>query len=159
MILCPTCQHENPEGTLICAQCGKPIDRAIFKSTQSTRKMGSDDFGGQKLLLLHLATSNQYIQVDLSDPDGVVIGRSDPESDWTPAIDLSAFEVKATGISRQHARLTRQDNGLFITDLGSANGTLINESQLPVAVASRLRDGDIIRLATVVINVIFADPA
>lgn len=47
------------------------------------------------------------------------------------------------GISREHAELERDGDGWVIADLGSRNGTFVNEGQVH---RQRLRQGDIVRL-------------
>ena len=53
-------------------------------------------------------------------------------------------------ISRQHARVLREPAGIFIEDLGSLNGTLVNGER--VDKRRRLRDGDRIEIHEVVLN-------
>ncbi len=61
--------------------------------------------------------------------DRVVIGRQ-PESDVV---------VADPGVSRRHAEIRREDGGFIIADLGSTNGTRVNET----TVAERtLEEGD-----------------
>lgn len=58
-------------------------------------------------------------QVDL-EGDAMVIGRS-PRGDVVLDLD---------GVSRRHAELSRDDEGWWIRDLGSVNGTLVNGERL-----------------------------
>lgn len=71
------------------------------------------------------------------DQEVVLIGRSE-------TCDLVLPERQ---ISRQHARLRRQDDGYYIEDLGSKNGTFLNGQPLPPFVPHRLKDGDELALA------------
>jgi diguanylate cyclase (GGDEF)-like protein len=48
------------------------------------------------------------------------------------------------GISRRHARIFQEGSVLYIEDLKSANGTVVNDA--PIAKPTRLQDGDKIRL-------------
>jgi transcriptional regulator with GAF, ATPase, and Fis domain len=48
------------------------------------------------------------------------------------------------GISRRHAEVTSKDDGFWIADLGSANGTRVNGS--PCKKARRLAEGDVLEL-------------
>ena len=66
----------------------------------------------------------------------VRIGR-DPEGDVV-LTDL--------GVSRSHARILRRENELLLEDLGSRNGTVINDRKLPAGGTFPLRDGDTIRV-------------
>ena len=67
----------------------------------------------------------------------IIIGRV-PENDVV---------VPDKGVSRKHCRLVRRKERVFIQDLKSTNGTLINE--LPVA-KSELRDGDFVKIGAAV---------
>jgi serine phosphatase RsbU (regulator of sigma subunit)/pSer/pThr/pTyr-binding forkhead associated (FHA) protein len=49
-----------------------------------------------------------------------------------------------TWLSRHHAEVVQEPDGFYLRDLGSKNGTLLNE--MPVEGAQRLREGDAIRL-------------
>jgi hypothetical protein len=48
-------------------------------------------------------------------------------------------------VSRQHARIVRDQAGYLLSDLGSKNGTFVNGE--PLTEARRLRDGDEIQIA------------
>jgi hypothetical protein len=64
----------------------------------------------------------------------VVIGREN-------ANDLT---LKDPAVSRKHARITYQGGRYYIEDLGSTNGTFLNDQ--PVRVQSPIDHGDVIRL-------------
>lgn len=49
-------------------------------------------------------------------------------------------------VSRQHACLARRDDAWLVTDLGSHNGTFLNESRLAPNEPAVLRNGDILRI-------------
>lgn len=55
--------------------------------------------------------------------------------------------IKDEGVSRLHARLTREGEMYFIKDMNSTNGTWVNEHRLSVYELCPVRSGDIIRLA------------
>jgi hypothetical protein len=73
------------------------------------------------------------------DRDQLVIGR----------LSGSEIEVQDTGASRRHAEIRRQGGDFVIVDLGSTNGTLVNES--PVAEYT-LEDGDRITIGRTVLE-------
>ncbi len=50
-------------------------------------------------------------------------------------------------ISRVHCKISYQNGSYFITDLGSANGTYVNNSRIVAHQTKLLNSGDIIRLA------------
>lgn len=69
------------------------------------------------------------------DRDEIVIGRS-PECDYV---------IPDRQVSRKHVRLYRMEDGFYIADLGSKNGTYVNGSSIADPVL--LQDGDLIQVA------------
>ena len=71
----------------------------------------------------------------IEEGDAINIGRGE-------TADLS---IDNAGVSRQHARLEMRDNSYLLTDLKSANGTLVNgrkiEDTVPVTKADRIQIG------------------
>jgi pSer/pThr/pTyr-binding forkhead associated (FHA) protein len=67
--------------------------------------------------------------------EAITIGRASREATW---------EIRLTdrAVSRPHARLERREEGFYLVDLESANGTLLNG--IPVQAPSALKDGDVI---------------
>ncbi|HVX63685.1 MAG TPA: EAL domain-containing protein [Pirellulales bacterium] len=55
------------------------------------------------------------------------------------------MRIDSTQVSREHARITRRQGELRITDLGSTNGTFVNGQRIE---ESRLEHGDIVHVAT-----------
>lgn len=67
------------------------------------------------------------------------IGRS-------PDNDVSLHDTSHSGtISRHHARLVWQSEGVFVEDLGSSNGTHVNGERLLAEVQKQIFDNDEIR--------------
>jgi FHA domain len=61
---------------------------------------------------------------------------------------VCAFPLPLASISRFHAALgVCDDRGLYIVDLGSRNGTHINQRRIPPLRKYFLRDGDVINLS------------
>jgi eukaryotic-like serine/threonine-protein kinase len=76
------------------------------------------------------------------------VGRTDPQSNIFPDIDLSRFDPE-TKISRRHARIWREGETFLLEDLGSVNGTVVNDAvrlgprqPRPLASGDRLRLGE-----------------
>jgi hypothetical protein len=58
--------------------------------------------------------------------------------------------IKSEKISKLHAHLTRDPNGgWMITDVGSSNGTFVNDRKLEAMVRTPIEDGDHLRFGTV----------
>lgn len=64
--------------------------------------------------------------------------------------------LEADNISRQHAAIERKDGRYFVSDMGSANGTFLNDARTD---RSELSDGDRIRIGnfTVTVNLVEQD--
>jgi hypothetical protein len=76
-----------------------------------------------------------------------LIGRGNRKQGVDPEIDLGIHPADR-GVSTQHAVLRIRDSGLTVTDLGSTNGTTLNDSddRLPEGEETPLTDGDRIHL-------------
>ena len=53
------------------------------------------------------------------------------------------FRVKTSEVSREHATFVRRSDGIYVNDLGSVNGVLVNNTKVS---DFRLYDGDLIQL-------------
>jgi len=87
--------------------------------------------------------------------DKMVIGRSDSNRNVYPDIDLGPYQAQKQGVSRLHARLIARDNRITIEDLGSSNGTFINNQYLKPYVPYRVRESDVLRLGRLELQVHF----
>jgi len=54
-------------------------------------------------------------------------------------------------VSRKHCTLKSSSEGIVVTDLGSQNGTFVND--LPITEATLLREGDILRIGSMLMAV------
>ncbi len=67
------------------------------------------------------------------DKESIIIGRS----------AKSEIQVDQESVSRSHAKIVAAGKHLVIKDLGSTNGTYVNDEQID---ESRLRDGDMVKI-------------
>jgi hypothetical protein len=76
-----------------------------------------------------------------------LIGRGNRKQGVDPEIDIGIHPADR-GVSTQHAVLRIRDSGLTVTDLGSTNGTTLNDSDapLPEGEETPLTDGDRIHI-------------
>ncbi len=80
---------------------------------------------------------------------GNLIGRADRADRTAVDIDLGHQEPGDLLISHEHARITLENNQMFIEDLYSAHGTSVNERLLtpgrcdPLPVNARIQIGDV----------------
>ena len=71
-----------------------------------------------------------------------LIGRRSDRLDIHPEVPLSD-----TGVSHRHAKILRQPEGILtLLDLGSTNGTQLNDKEIPAGIYMPLKEGDQITL-------------
>lgn len=63
-----------------------------------------------------------------------------------PSCDIQLLESTVSG---RHAQIVTDGHGVSIEDLGSTNGTRVNGDMLPMRRPRRLRDGDMVTVASV----------
>jgi pSer/pThr/pTyr-binding forkhead associated (FHA) protein len=157
MIKCPFCESVYPENTLFCEECGSYLTAADEQATDSLGDQESDEAEqGQP-------SSTAFTTLVLTIEDGgrielplskeVVLGRLDASRAVFPDVDLSSEEGIEKGVSRRHARISRQDQQVFIEDLGSLNGTYLNAHHLVSEMTYPLKDGDQVQLGKLVLTV------
>lgn len=61
-----------------------------------------------------------------------------------------SYLIKENGISRMHAKLIKKEDGLFLIDMNSTNGTYLNDELLVGGKEYLLEEGDVISLARLV---------
>ncbi|MFM8322096.1 MAG: double zinc ribbon domain-containing protein [Chloroflexota bacterium] len=76
----------------------------------------------------------------------IVLGREDPVSGVFPDLDLDPHGGHENGVGRRHAQLVLRDDQLFIEDLDSVNGTLLNRQPVAAHEMKPLKSGDELRL-------------
>ncbi len=97
-----------------------------------------------KLSLINDQSSTPSKEFELTKPE-IIIGRED-------SVDIT---IPASAVSRRHARLMLEGENYVLEDLGSSNGTFVNDEEL---VQRRpLKSGDKIRLGQI-INLVYYAP-
>lgn len=126
-----------------------------FQETLRQRAAERDDlpqFAGAVRLRL-LVDSTPAIEYVLESEGDAVIGRSDPKNPLQPHIDLSEQGAYRMGVSRRHATIRLRDGRLHLIDLGSRNGSFINENQLMPHQPMMIASDDEIRLGRLVLRI------
>ena len=138
-VFCGFCGGRIAADDVYCAHCGmkQPLvgvgSSAALRAARATAK------------LIVAGTTELDVSYTLQ-KESNLLGRSDPQSNIFPEIDLSRFDPE-TKVSRRHARIWREGETFLIEDLNSVNGTVINDA---VRLAPRqprvLESGDKLRL-------------
>lgn len=169
MIICPFCQTAYIDNTLFCDECGTylaeekkrdtfPLEEELLSppiiSTSETALNATHVVVQSSLpptLLIEIGEKNRTLEISLSKT--IYIGRIDPAANIYPEIDLSAENGLENGVSRQHIRILYRSGQVFIEDLGSINGTTINDRRLLSYLPEPLSSGDILMLGYLKISV------
>lgn len=96
-------------------------------------------------------------EILLGNEESLVMGRLDQRSSSRPDIDLTPFGGATRGVSREHVRLTVHDRHLYLTDLGSTNGSLFKGERLAADEPRLLHNGDEVVLGRLAIRFILDD--
>jgi pSer/pThr/pTyr-binding forkhead associated (FHA) protein len=161
-VLCPECSLVNVPGATECARCGAPLQHAPELATSTISALGT-----LRPLTKHYALSqNEVLFLIAGQQDPIIItmhhDRRDVQigrgvgGDNPPDLDLGALSEMANSVSRHHARLDFHRNQALIVDLGSTNGTWLNENRLIPNTPHELRNGDLIRIGQQFMYVYFA---
>jgi hypothetical protein len=155
---CPVCRNINELEAVICSQCGAVLDDPFADPGAKTKTtdmpaLDPEKFKGWSIdeatvpgdaiaVYLEGVYSPAYIDTRAE----FVIGRKvDDLSEGL--LDLAPFGAYHLGLSRRHAVIRRTEHGYEVIDLGSVNGTWLNNERLiphkpyPLASGSHLRLG------------------
>lgn len=76
----------------------------------------------------------------------LIVGRSDPQSNSYPDVDLGPYGGLDLGVSRRHFRITRNGDHFYLEDLKAMNGSVVNGQRIPPYSLHPLHSGDRITL-------------
>jgi hypothetical protein len=149
MIRCQRCGYSNLTGAVFCFECGVilvgPItSEAAPASAEGAPERGWRDSTTHPWATLYVGDGSRPFQLALREE--FTLGRGDDSRTTKPDIDLSPFEAYENGVSRMHAVIRRRSEQIVLMDLDSANGTYVNGRRLDSRQEAVLRDGDVIAL-------------
>ena len=136
-MVCTTCGHRNPADAHFCANCGTPLqeDTTISFTPMEVEEDLPEAEGlplgdlepGQALLVVRRGPNagSKF----LVDKDVTTAGRH-------PQSDIFLDDVT---VSRKHAEFRREDGRFFVHDVGSLNGTYVNQVRVE---GTQLASGD-----------------
>ena len=129
---CPACGRANNTSARFCVRCGHsfvPLRPAILRVVAPVRAAWEMPVARSPMLL----------------------GRASQAENYWPDFDMTFYD-EGDYVSRRHARITKGQAGYFVSDLGSSNGTTLNDHALIPQRAYLLRNGDRIKVGLVVIQ-------
>lgn len=128
---CPVCNGVCPPDARFCRFCGNSFT------------------GVQRALLCLIRPYGATWEKPIPHDQTIVIGTT--AGGGAPNLDLSFYDRDGY-VSRRHARLSVSGNNYVLTDLGSTNGTKLNDRTLPPNVPTTLHNGDHIQLGSIVLQ-------
>jgi len=165
MIVCSNCKHGNMTGALFCAECGSQLVGRDTLITQvintdsfkpAAKRAGDDSFqpfdGNDAWGSLHILDTGQVLP--LSVRSEFTLGRVSDGQPIMPDIDLSPFQAYGAGVSRLHAVIKKDSQGIVFMDLGSANGSYLNGKRLTPNVEQSVKHGDIVALGKMKLQIL-----
>ena len=138
-VYCGFCGGRIAADDIFCAHCGARQPDTGVGSSATLR-------AARPTAKLVVASTTELDASFVLQKDNNLLGRTDPHSNVFPEIDLSRFDPE-TKVSRRHARIWREGDTFLVEDLGSVNGTVINDSVRLAPRQPRVLDsGDKLRL-------------
>lgn len=167
-IFCPSCKMKNEPGATVCMYCNTPLDTgrdktvilqknetAILTDNSLEDILGAPSPSRERFMDFELPSKGiALINIDNGGPIAVqeekifLLGRVSPETENTEEtlVDLTPYGGVELGISRLHAMIRQTKDGYQITDLGSSNGTWLENQRLVPKKVYPLNSGDRIRM-------------
>ena len=145
-VFCNGCGHRNPPQSSFCSSCGSILDGPDMRTVTISKvdalqdapglddniSVSLDQSGRKKPLLVVRNGPNEGARFSLTSNDSV-IGR---HPDSTICLD-------DVTVSRRHAHLEQSGDHVVLRDLGSLNGTYVNQERIEEAV---LAHGDEVQI-------------
>src|SRR5436190_5435891 len=129
VIECPVCHTSNPPGDRWCQDCGFLLSSQVSETLEMPSLSGPRlVLDGREFELRGGANSIGRVGADVLLPDPTV--------------------------SRHHATLTLAEDGAWIEDVGSTNGTYLNGAPVTPGNRSPIRDGDTLKLGSVTVKLV-----
>jgi len=139
MVYCGFCGGRIAGDDVFCAHCGARQPLAGGGPSTALRP-------ARPTVKLVVAGTTELDASFLLQKDSNLLGRTDPQSNIFPEVDLSRFDPQ-TKVSRRHARIWREGEIFMVEDLGSVNGTVVNDMiHLAPRQPHALDSGDRIRI-------------
>ncbi len=165
---CPVCRTKNDPRAAFCEHCGAPLgdpgESGHKTKTTDMQALTPDmiqDWISKNAKEAVAPESGIAFYVDghsmpayIDTDEEFVVGRKVGTTSEL-LLDLAPFGGYSLGLSRRHVSIRRTRNGYEIRDLGSVNGTLLNEERLTPHQAYPLPAGSHLRLGRMRILVLY----
>ncbi len=167
-VTCPRCgkpydprHSECPHCTLAVSPDSTQFTRPLnhFPTTIPTTGNGTNELDASTVIIIQALPSGTCIPLPAR--KATILGRAadtgiPPD---TALVSLDDLDAQGHGVSRQHCLIEHSGSQLWVTDLGSTNGTYLNDQQLEPYRQYMLANGDRLILGTLHLAVCFEHPA
>lgn len=161
-LVCPQCENVNRPGELICSRCKAllgsglttmQLDNLDLEKSSPNAAIGKVSFVNWQPVTLEFGVQRAV----LPEQEVVSLGRvvSGTENESPCDVDLTPFGAAERGVSRKHLLLRRKNALIYVSDLGSTNGTRLNGQRLLPNTERVLRSGDELQLGSLKATVSF----
>lgn len=158
-VVCPKCGKSNPKNEAICYSCGELLsaDRSLYATRTIIDGDGAikdDYFGSDSVLILQVHGTEETFRIQpQKSSHEIIIGRNTQNSPVMPDVDLSSVKADEMGVSRMHLglRYDAKHQSINIYDMGSANGSFLNEQRIHPQEVRILHHGDALRLGALIL--------
>lgn len=168
IVVCQGCGKQQQQEALFCPDCGTkliseeglrtmPMESSLGGLT-TTRLQTSGTLmrpNGPARLNLHIIRTGQILP--LAGPGEFIVGRVSSGQSILPDVDLEPYAAYESGVSRLHARIRIQAEEILITDLGSANGTRLNNDKLAPHQPYSIQNKDVLRFGRLSVQALTGD--
>lgn len=139
----------EPKGTAVVPKIDvEDIDKATTRiNSQKIQDLPDPEHFFTEQMVLEITSykdRDQHLEIEVMPGKTYILGRSTP--DYVPDVDLNILGAAGQGISRQHAKLTLENNMLYIVDNNSTNFTFVEGRKLTPEDTTPLRSGDRIQM-------------
>ena len=102
--------------------------------------------------LVDVATGTAFF---FSTGDETTIGRADPVTGILPDVDLTPVDTNRS-VSRRHAKIIKTGNDYHVLEeVGTVNGTYVNDQRIPTGVPVTLHNGDLVKIGLISMKAVF----
>lgn len=149
---CPGCGNENKDSAKFCFKCGfklqkpapSPVGMLPSKETIPVSPPvipASEDLSTRPLISASLYFKDDNREIIVPYKPLIYIGRTDKTSGQIIDIDLTELD-RGRVVSRKHGYISCTEGRYRIADIGSMNGTFLNNDRLEKDIEYDLKNGD-----------------
>ncbi|HSG41726.1 MAG TPA: FHA domain-containing protein [Anaerolineales bacterium] len=167
--ICPVCKESNEPNAIICLHCGATLEDPSPNSGTRTKRTdlpadvleGIQEWSVDESAVpeygLAVYVEGEFSPIHKDSTGELVIGRKSGKTAKLTdnLLDLSANGGYGQGVSRRHAVIRQMEQGYEVFDLGSSNGTWLNERRLAPHKHYPLESGSHLRLGKMRLFVLY----